>query len=45
MNTSVQSPVITPTINPEVAPVRRQSPDEICPAQKHEVVKRVIKHI
>jgi len=51
MNTMVEAPTVpgvtvptrTPGLDPE--PLRRLSPDRVCPAQKERVVRRVIRDI
>jgi hypothetical protein len=34
-------PVRTPVVDPMIDPDRRMNPDELCPAQKDRVVRRI----
>lgn len=38
-------PVRTPTVNPTTDPLRRIHPDELCPAQKDRLVRRIEREI
>ncbi len=38
-------PVRTPTVNPATDPMRRIHPDELCPAQKDRLVRRIDREI
>jgi len=35
----------TPTTAPDVEPIRRLHPDELCPAQKERTVRTIIKDV
>ena len=38
---AVQTPVKTPIPTIEPSPLRRLSPDEICPQQHHEIIREI----